>query len=148
MRHGRIAKGERAVLRHLAGCRHEGADRRARQRTADADALDAKLRQFGNREMHALQPHDDIDRPVDGGRDGADLIRRPQARREQNIGASLLIGLQPLDRVLQIAPPMQEILGPRRQHEIPAGSRAASAAARTRSVAAPMSKYRVAVLTR
>lgn len=58
-----------------------------------------------------------------------------QARRIKNIGAGLLEGLQPPDRVVEVGAAVEKILGPRGKDEIVLQERAASTAAATRSTA-------------
>jgi hypothetical protein len=53
----------------------------------------------------------DIDRLADRRTHGADGLDIAQPRRVKHIGAGLLEGLQPLDRVVEIRLAPQEILG-------------------------------------
>ncbi len=63
------------------------------------------------------------------------LGRIDHTRGEQDIGPRLLVGLQAGDRVGQVDPAVQVVLGPGGQDEGNGPPCAASAAARTRSVA-------------
>ncbi len=65
-----------------------------------------------------------------------DRFQAWQARRIQHIGPGFFEGLQALDGVIEIRPPMEKIFGPRRQHEGNVlGDRTASTAAAMRSTA-------------
>ena len=57
------------------------------------------------------------DRDVDGGEQLAQLARVDHRRREEHVGAGLLVGLQPGDGVGQVLAAVEVVLGPGRQDE-------------------------------
>jgi hypothetical protein len=67
--------------------------------------------------LNALQPHHDVHRSINGTDHRGDVILARQARCIENIRTGLLIGLKPLDRVLEIGPTDQVVFCPSRQRE-------------------------------
>ena len=65
----------------------------------------------------------------------ADIGYVAQAGRVEHVGAGLLVGLQPGDRVRQVRPSVQVVLGAGGEHEGTRPAWAACAAAATRSAA-------------
>ena len=65
--------------------------------------------------------------------------RRCQPRREQHVGAGLLVGLQPGDRVGQIVAPVDVVLGAGGEHELHRPGVGDLDRGRTRSLARPRS---------
>src|SRR5581483_10789386 len=104
MSRGLVAEAEGAALLHFARGADERAEGDAAEAAAEADALDAG----GGEDVDGLAER------------GADLAHRrdiAQARRVEDVGPRLLEGLKAADRVLEIGPAMEEILGARRQRE-------------------------------
>ena len=58
-----------------------------------------------------------VHRPVDGRHDGADVLDREQPRCVEHVGPGLLVRLQPGDRVVEVADAVDQVLGPRREHQ-------------------------------
>ena len=59
-----------------------------------------------------------VDRPVDRRDDLPDVLGARQPGREQHVGAGLLVGLQPGDRVGQVVAAADVVLGPRGEHQL------------------------------
>src|SRR5688572_15052443 len=116
-RDGPADPGECALVLHLARAIEERGQRQPRQRAADADALDAGVRELRDRQRGVGGAHDDVHGAAHGGRDGADHRQVLDARRVEHVRAGLLERLQPLDGVVEIEPPVQQVLRSRGQHE-------------------------------
>jgi len=84
--------GESAFVMHLARRTHEGAQRRARKRAANADALDADGGQFLQAKLHAGKPHHHIDRTAERTHQPGNVLTRAQAGRIKHIRANFLKG--------------------------------------------------------
>src|ERR1700722_5549484 len=111
--------GEGSLLRDLACRAHETAPRRSRQRTADADAANAKLGGLLDRKTGS--PDQEIDRfGMHGLYDRRDLLPGFDARRIKTIRSRLDIGGQPVDHHVQIGLPDQKALtAPGQQNPAP-----------------------------
>ena len=89
----------------------------ARARRDNADALDARLGELGLGDGGVGRAHHDVQRLAHRTDDGADRRDVAKARRVEHVRAGLLEGLQPPDRVVEVEPPVQQVLRPRGQHE-------------------------------
>ena len=58
-----------------------------------------------------------VHRPIDGADDRPHVLDGEQPRRVEHVGAGLLVRLQAADRVVEVADAVQQVLGPRRQHQ-------------------------------
>ena len=70
-----------------------------------------------HRDARAAGQREHVDRPGDRRADRADVLDVAQARRVEHVGAGLLEGLQPRDRVVEVGAAVQEVLGARRERE-------------------------------
>jgi hypothetical protein len=68
-----------------------------------------RLGQFGHGRGAVEGQH--VDRAVDLADDPADVLETAQAGGVEHVGARLLVGLQPRDRVGQVGPAVQVVLG-------------------------------------
>ena len=107
-----------ASVLYFPGCTNERAKRSASKRRTDADALDAGLGQLLDAERGARHAHDDVDRFVDSGANRPDRLEIVEAWSVENVRACLRKGLQPFERVIQIAPAPEEVLAAGREDEI------------------------------
>src|SRR3954470_6369391 len=112
---------EAAGAGDLLGHAHEPAPRRARQRTADADAPHAELAEVAHREL-ARAPHQEVDRlrrhALD---DGGDLLARLDAWRVQTVGAGIREGFEAADGLGHVRPVADEALAAPREQHVAAG---------------------------
>ena len=126
------------------------AHRRAIERGGEADALHAGRLQLGDGERLALDADHEVDRLRQRRAHRAHRREVGQARREQHVGAGLLEGLQPRDRVVEVRVAAQEVLRPRGQREREAAARApppppprrARSPGRRRRAAGPCRRWR------
>src|SRR5687768_11696321 len=115
--HSLSRERKRAVLPHVPGGAQKSAEGGTGKRAANADALHSDLGKVAEAQLHSLQPHHDIHRSIDGTDHRGDVIPAREARRVEHIRSGLLIGLKPLDGVLEIPAPYEIVLCPRGQHE-------------------------------
>src|SRR5882672_4340599 len=102
--HRLFREAEGAAFSQFAGGAKKRAQSRPGERAADADALHPQLRKCREVQSDALQPHHDVHRTINGTDNGGDLLLISKARCIENIRTRLLIGLEPLDRILKIGP--------------------------------------------
>ena len=103
------------MLAHVLGRAQERPERGVEEPRAEADAANARRRQ--QLDARPARQREHVDGFRDRRADGADVLDVAQSRRIQHVGARLVERLQPLDRVVEIAPAVQVVLGARRQRE-------------------------------
>src|SRR5215472_6524964 len=97
------------MVTHLAGGAKEGAKSGALEGAADAHTLYSNGRELCHAQLNALQSHYNIHRAIHRTDHGGDVLPGGEARGIENIGAGVLIRLQPLDRVFEIRPAVQVV---------------------------------------
>ena len=103
------------LLEQFGGGTDERAKGGKRERAAHRDPAHARLGQLGHGRSPGHGEH--VDRAVHLAGHLADVLDAAQAGGVQDIGAGLLIGLQPGDRVGEVSPAVQVVLGPAGQDE-------------------------------
>jgi len=103
-------------ISQLARGFQEGAVGGEREGASDRDTADARVCQLCD--WRYPTPHEYVERTVDRTQDRAHLLDAAQPRRKEDIGAGLLIGLQPRDRVIEVVAAVRVVLRPRREHKM------------------------------
>ncbi|MDT4861498.1 hypothetical protein FQZ97_961060 [compost metagenome] len=117
-RHRLLRLLQAAALGESFGCLEERAIRHSGEARTQADAPDAQLGQFVQRQPQGRGADQYVDRPWLHRLDHfGDFLAGGQARRVEHIGAGLGERHQALDGVVQILAAMEEILRPCRQGE-------------------------------
>src|SRR5262249_21469040 len=107
--HRVFGEGKGAVVPHLAGSAKEGAKSGALEGAADADTLYSNRGELRQAQLNPLQSHHDIHRALDRTDRGGNVVPGCEAGGIENVGAGVLIRLQPLDRVFEIRPAVQVV---------------------------------------
>src|SRR5262249_4317084 len=102
---------ERPAVEDLARPLEHARERSSNERRPDAHALDADLAELSEREARRSATDDVVERLRyrTASEPECGLVR--QARREENVGSRLLVGLDAPERVVEVGAPANEILG-------------------------------------
>jgi hypothetical protein len=111
---GLVPSNEKSPRSRIAGRGRHRVYRGPRQAATDADPLRAGLDDLCHGHSRKCE---DVHRLRDRFADRADLRRRSQAGRVEDVGACSLVRLQPRDRVVEIGVAADVVFGPRRQRE-------------------------------
>jgi hypothetical protein len=103
------------VVEQLARGRGGRAERGEGERAADGDPPHARLGEGGDRRR--LGVREDVDRPADRAHHRTDVLEAGEAGGVEHVGARGLERLEPRDRVGEVVPAVQVVLGAGGEHE-------------------------------